>query len=79
MYRSSQRDELVRLRALLKVACLVLAQNKIPFPKPLAKWWTAQRNLEWLKLPKAKRERAEITVDMAAGLVREGYNGNEAD
>lgn len=74
MYRGSQRDELVRLRALLKVACLMLAKEKIPFPKPLAKWWTAQRNLEWLKLPRKKRERAEITVDMAASLIREGYN-----
>ena len=73
--RRSWRNEAITLRALLKVACTALALSSVPLPEPLASWWRVQRELDWLKLPRKEKLRAEITPDM----VQRQINDTEAD
>lgn len=69
-YRTT-RNEVVTLTALLKVACALLQENDVAFPKVLERWYSSQRQLTWLDQPKPSPKRAELSIDAAQQILKQ--------
>lgn len=65
--RHNCHNEVLQLRALLKLAYNALRENKCLIPRELMLWIRAQK-----EIPIAERMSADLTVEKANDLVRSG-------
>lgn len=65
--RYNVRNEIITLRALLKVACRALVRARVPLPKPIEQWLESQR----ARVKPRVRLPALITPDMAQRVIVE--------
>ena len=73
-YRHNLRNEVIVLKALLKLACSELLRRCIELPPILAKWYQAQVELTRLRKPRPASVKSELTVDRVQQLMKEGID-----
>lgn len=70
--RHNARNEVLKLRGLLKISYNALRENKCLIPKELMLWIRAQK-----EIPVAEKMSADITIEKANELVRGGLDGKD--
>jgi len=73
-HRHNCRNEVVKLTALLKLACSELMRRGIDLPVVLDKWYRAQRVMTQLRKGGRDRLTGELTVERVQQLLRQGVD-----
>ena len=73
-HRHNRRNEVVILKALLKLACSELLRRCIPLSPVLEKWYQSQRILTQLGHGRRERLKGELTVERVQQLMANGVD-----
>lgn len=73
-HRHNSRNEVIVLRALLKLACSELLRRSIELPTVLDKWYRSQRILTQLGRSHKERLQGSLTVERVQQLLQQGVD-----